>query len=184
MGTEEIFGEVRRLSPEPILVTLSGGNPALQPLGDLVRLGHEHGYAFAIETQGTVSKPWFAELDYLTISPKPPSSAMETDWTKLDFCVGAGGPRTEVILKVVVMDDADYDYARKVAERYPGVPMYLQVGNDNPPGAAPDDATEPDVRGLLDRYAWLAEKIVAEGWNEVTVLPQLHVLVYGNRRGV
>ena len=184
MGTEEVFEEVQRLSPRPILVTLSGGNPALQPLGDLIKLGHEHGYTFAIETQGTVSKPWFSDLDHLTISPKPPSSNMETDWRKLDACVEAGGPRTEVLLKVVVMDDADYAYAREVAARYPDVPMYLQVGNDNPPGAAPDDPTEPDVRGLLDRYAWLAEKVVAEGWNDVTVLPQLHVLVYGNRRGV
>ena len=184
METTQIFEEVRKLSPEPILVTLSGGNPALQPLGDLIRLGHEHGYTFAIETQGTISKPWFAELDHLTISPKPPSSNMNTDWEKLDLCVATGGTRTEVLLKVVVMDDADYAYARRVAERYPGVPMYLQVGNDNPPGAAPDDPTEPDVRGLLDRYAWLAEKVVSEGWNDVTVLPQLHVLVYGNRRGV
>lgn len=184
MGAEEIFSQVRRLSPQPILVTLSGGNPALQPLEGLIQHGHQHGYTFAIETQGTVSKPWFADLDYLTISPKPPSSNMETDWEKLDACVGAGGSRTDVLLKVVVMDDADYAYARRVSARYPGVPMYLQVGNDNPPGAAPDDATEPDVRGLLDRYAWLAEKVVAEGWNDVTVLPQLHVLVYGNRRGV
>ena len=184
MGTEEIFGEVQKLSPQPILVTLSGGNPALQPLAGLIHLGHEHGYTFAIETQGTVSKPWFAELDHLTISPKPPSSNMETDWEKLDACVAAGGTHTETLLKVVVMDDADYAYAGEVAARYPGIPMYLQVGNDNPPGAAPDDPTEPDVRGLLDRYAWLAEKVVAEGRNDVTVLPQLHVLVYGNRRGV
>ena len=32
MSPEEVFAEVKRLSPCPILVTLSGGNPALQPL--------------------------------------------------------------------------------------------------------------------------------------------------------
>src|SRR5689334_14548897 len=36
MTTEEIFAEVQCLSGhKPILVTLSGGNPAIQPLGDL-----------------------------------------------------------------------------------------------------------------------------------------------------
>ena len=39
MKTEEVFAEIQRLSPTPILVTLSGGNPAIQPLGDLIDLG-------------------------------------------------------------------------------------------------------------------------------------------------
>src|SRR5215216_5182503 len=59
MSPEEIIAEVGRLSPSPILVTLSGGNPALQPLGGLIRLGKAAGYRFMIETQGTVAKDWF-----------------------------------------------------------------------------------------------------------------------------
>src|SRR5262245_52796925 len=60
MTTEEVFAEVQHLSGnKPILVTLSGGNPAIQPLGDLIDLGHAHGYSFAIETQGSVAQPWF-----------------------------------------------------------------------------------------------------------------------------
>jgi 7-carboxy-7-deazaguanine synthase len=84
----------------------------------------------------------------------------------------------------VVFDDADYAYARGVTERFPEVPMYLQVGNDNPPGAGPDGVREPDVPVLLGRYAWLSGKVLADGWNTATVLPQLHVLVHGNKRGV
>lgn len=83
MGPEEVFAEVRRLSAKPILVTLSGGNPVLQPLGKLIKLGREEGYTFAVETQGSVTKDWFGDLDYLTISPKPPSSGMKTDWGSL-----------------------------------------------------------------------------------------------------
>lgn len=184
MNTEEIFEEVRRLSPRPILVTLSGGNPALQALGNLIRLGLDNGYSFAIETQGTVVKDWFRDLDQLTVSPKPPSSGMETDWGKLAKCVAAGGERTETTLKVVVFDDADYAYARKVAEEFPELPIYLQVGNDHPPSTASDEVLEPDISKLLERYAWLSEKVLADGWNEATVLPQLHVLVHGNKRGV
>src|SRR5947209_6881888 len=44
MTTEEVFADVQRLSGnKPILVTLSGCNPAIQPLGDLIDLGHAHG---------------------------------------------------------------------------------------------------------------------------------------------
>jgi 7-carboxy-7-deazaguanine synthase len=87
-------------------------------------------------------------------------------------------------MKVVVFDERDYAYAREVGRRFPRVPVFLQVGNDCPPGPEPGDRTEPDVGKLLERYEWLAEKVVAQGWNEATVLPQLHVLVWGNKRGV
>ena len=55
MSAEEVFAEVQRLAEyRPILVTLSGGNPAMQPLEGLIELGREHGYTFALETQGFV----------------------------------------------------------------------------------------------------------------------------------
>lgn len=185
MSAEEVFAEVERLSGGcPILVTLSGGNPAIQPLGPLVRLGHERGYTFAIETQGTIHKDWFAELDYLTVSPKPPSSGMKTDWQRLSRCLEAAGKHTRTTLKVVVFDDADYEYAREVGRRYPQIPMYLQVGNEDFPGAEPGDVPEPDNARLLDSYEWLVDKVIEDGWNEATVLPQLHVLLWGNKRGV
>ena len=120
----------------------------------------------------------------MSSSNMPSSSGMETDWEKLARCVDAGGPQTETVMKVVVFDRRDYTYARQVARRFPRVPVYLQVGNDRPPGPEPDDRTEPDVSKLLERYEWLTDKVVADGWNEATVLPQLHVLVYGNKRGV
>lgn len=183
MSAGEVFREVQDLSEgRPILVTLSGGNPALQPLGGLIDLGREKGYTFAIETQGTVAPGWFGKLDYLTLSPKPPSSGMGTDWARLEKCLGAAGEETSTVFKVVVFDDADYGYAREVAARYPGVPMYLQVGNDEPPG--PGVEPEPDITRLLERYEWLVEKVLADAWNEATVLPQLHVLLWGNKRAV
>ena len=182
MSAGEIFDDIRELSAGPILVTLSGGNPALQPLEKLIDLGRSGGYTFAIETQGTVSRDWFAKLDYLTLSPKPPSSGMRTDWAKLEQCLAAAGAHTVSTFKVVVFDDEDYDYAREAASRFPGVPMYLQVGNDDPPG--PDTEPEPDVPKLLGRYAWLSDRVLADGWHTATVLPQLHVLIYGNRRAV
>lgn len=91
MSPEKIFAQVKKLSPDPILITLSGGNPALQPLGTLIRLSKAEGYRLTVETQGTLARYWFGQLAYLTLSPKPPSSGMETDWEKLARCVDAGG---------------------------------------------------------------------------------------------
>src|SRR6266436_1905588 len=63
MTPSEILARIGELSGgEPILVTLSGGNPALQPLGPLIELGRASRYGFAIETQGSIAAPWFAEL--------------------------------------------------------------------------------------------------------------------------
>lgn len=192
MTATAILQEVSRLSGgHPILITISGGNPALQPLESLLDLGHERGYTFALETQGSVARPWFAKLDHLVLSPKPPSSAMATDWNKLAACVEAAAAKPQTILKIVVFDEADYAYARQVSDFLPHLPVYLQVGNPTPLPAVQNAAEEigfpPQQRDLCameQRLSWLLARVTADGWNEVTVLPQLHVLLWGNKRGV
>jgi 7-carboxy-7-deazaguanine synthase len=184
MSVEEIWQEVAQLSgSRPLMVSLSGGNPAIQPLGALIERGHREGYRFALETQGSAAKDWFADLDVLVLSPKPPSSGMETNWTAFDACLrmAAEGPR--IALKIVVFDDRDYVYARAVAKRYPGFPVYLQPGNHTP-SPADDDNARVDIEGIVNRMLWLIDKVTADRWFEAHVLPQLHVLLWGNRRGV
>jgi 7-carboxy-7-deazaguanine synthase len=46
--------------------------------------------------------------------------------------------------------------------------------------------TEEDTRRfhLIKKLGWLMEKVIADRVYDVRVLPQLHVLVYGNKRGV
>ncbi|RWM25577.1 7-carboxy-7-deazaguanine synthase QueE [Mesorhizobium sp.] len=186
MTPTAILTEVERLSNSArVLVSLSGGNPALQPLAPLIEQGHKKGHTFALETQGSVSQPWFAALDWLILSPKPPSSGMVTDWPALDDCAAAARSGTQCVVKVAVFDDNDYAFARFVANRYPTLPVYLQVGNPAPlithtgPGSE-----EADIDDLMRRFRWLVDKVAADGWFTATVLPQLHVLAWGNRRGV
>lgn len=173
----EIMARVLTLTNgQPILLTLSGGNPAIHAqLGDLVDLAQTNRCQVAIETQGSVVRPWFAGLDYVILSPKPPSSGMTTNWGHLRQCVEAakGAP---VFLKVVVFDDNDYQYARNVARMFPFLPFYLQVGNHTP-------ATNVDMPGLLARLRWLCEKVLADRWYSAIVTPQMHTLIYGNERG-
>jgi len=186
MTPSDIVAQVNKLTgDQPILVSLSGGNPALQPLDSIITLGRRSGHTFALETQGSASQPWFANLDWLILSPKPPSSGMTTDWAALDACVKAAGARPRCALKIVIFDEVDYTYARTVASRYPELTAYLQVGNPAPlevsGSALPEVA---DFGDLMGRLRWLAARTVEDRWFEVTVLPQLHVLAWGNRRGV
>ncbi|MDZ7709984.1 MAG: 7-carboxy-7-deazaguanine synthase QueE [Roseovarius sp.] len=217
MTPAAIMAEVARLSGDrPLMVTLSGGNPAIQPLGPLIAAGQARGYHFAVETQGSVARDWFAALDMLVLSPKPPSSGMEVDWDAFDACVAAsgwnnargqrptaggreaparGGGRAlpgvdagrdvgpEIVLKIVIFDEADYLWAREVAGRYASLPLYLQPGNHTPP-PPDDDSARVDQEGIDARMRWLVDRVVADGWFAATVLPQLHVTLWGNLRGV
>jgi len=186
MTPAAIIARVNELAEgKPVLVSLSGGNPALQPLAPLIALGRASGHSFALETQGSISRPWFAELDWLVLSPKPPSAGMTVDGDALEECVKAARGAPCCVLKVVVFDEADYGYAKALAAHYPALPIYLQVGNPAPLAAAgrilPDSA---DIDNLLQRFRWLAGKVTRDCWFAATVLPQLHVLAWGNKRGV
>ena len=108
---------------------------------------------------------------------------MAVDWGVFDACLGAAKGRPRRVLKIVIFDDADYSFAKTVAARYPTLPVYVQVGNPavHAAGRLPD---EVDIEELLRRFRWLAGKIIADRWFTTTVLPQLHVLAWGNKRGV
>lgn len=180
MSADAVWAEVRRLSNgHPLTVSLSGGNPAIQDFAPVIEMGHAQGYRFACETQGSVPRPWFAALDTLVLSPKPPSSAQVVDWAAFDACIAMAGPGPDTVMKIVVFDEVDFAWARDVATRYPALPLYLQPGN---PEVDPDMPV--DLGAATRRLEWLIDRVVAAEWFAPRVLPQLHVLVWGNRRGV
>ncbi|MEI4195101.1 7-carboxy-7-deazaguanine synthase QueE [Roseovarius sp. E0-M6] len=180
MTPEAVWAEVERLSDgRPLTVSISGGNPAIQDFAPVIALGQARGYRFACETQGSVARSWFGALDTLVLSPKPPSSGETVNWDTFSDCVTAGTAASSTVLKIVIFDEADYDWARRVAERHPDLPLYLQPGNPQVDPAVPVDLT-----AATDRLRWLVERVTGDGWFRARVLPQLHVLIWGNQRGV
>lgn len=180
MPSSAVWEEVQRLSRgNPLTVSLSGGNPAIQDFTQLITLGHAKGYRFACETQGSIAKPWFGDLDTLVLSPKPPSSKEVVDWAAFDACLIAAKGAGKIVMKIVIFDEADYAWARAVTDRYPELPLYLQPGNLE---VDPDVAV--DLQVLADRLLWLADKTITDSWFAPRILPQLHVLLWGNKRGV
>lgn len=183
LETDEI---VSRLS-DAKWVTLSGGNPALYELTDLIEKLHRSGRRVAIETQGVGYHDWIARVDQLIISPKPPSAGSHSTVSPTVFrkflgqlsqsahAQEIGLPPTAI--KVVVFDDDDYLYASsiKMICDEMSLPFYFSVGND-----VGKDSTE----NLLEKTRSLVLKVgndpVMRG---AFVLPQIHVLLWGNAKG-
>lgn len=172
LDVDAIIARLDALGQRTPWVTLSGGNPAIHDLGALVERLHASGRRVAIETQGTVYRPWLAQCDVVTVSPKPPSSGMPTDHARLARFTAL--PQSN--LKVVVFDDADFNYARDIHQRYPDRPFFIQPGNA---------VGQDDTAALLRKLDWLAQRAMRDpAMADAVVLPQLHTLMYGNRRGV
>lgn len=182
----EIARALGQLAGSGEWVILSGGNPALQHLDGLVDLLHERHYKVQVETQGTVWRPWLLKADRIVVSPKPPSSGMWPEdeaergrvRERLDQFVDLS-KRGTTAAKIVVFDEADFIWAKGCLNWLwdtRGIPGFLSVGNDYG-----KDSTED----LLEKYRWLCERTLADPTlGHVRVLPQMHVLIWGNARGV
>jgi len=186
MTAEEIWAELKRLGGDGFsFVTISGGNPVLlRNLDALVAILKENGIQIGVETQGSKWQEWLYEIDELTISPKPPSSGMKTNYSVLTDILEKLKKRNShqhISLKIVVFNEEDYNYAKQVHLRYPTIPFYLQIGNDD---IATTDNSQL-ISNLLARYEALIDRVMAdEELRDVKVLPQLHTLIWGNKRGV
>lgn len=186
MTAEQVWQQLLEVGGQTFShVTISGGNPALiRSIGELVELLHENNVEVALETQGSKWQDWFLQIDDLTLSPKPPSSSMNVDLAKLDHIVRQlieSERQRFVSLKVVIFNEGDYEFAKKISKRYPKLSLYLQVGNDHV-------VTKDDTalrHELLQKYEWLIDLTMKDHeLTNIRVLPQLHTLVWGNKRGV
>lgn len=179
----EITDRLLALSPYCRTVTLSGGNPLLYELTDLVlRLHYRHGYTIWVETQGTVYRSWL-RLCNLTVSPKPPSAG-ECDFNRLsDFLRKREEDLSAVsrtALKIPVdpgfQDGADFEFAKTLFMLYdrPWIEPYLSVVTY--PSDEPQD--------VLLRWEQTIEWLKQADMPDVACLPQLHVLLWRHERGV
>ncbi|NMD71140.1 7-carboxy-7-deazaguanine synthase QueE [Bacillus sp. DNRA2] len=186
MEADEIWAKLEELGGDGFsFVTISGGNPALlKNLHELIQILKAKDIKIGLETQGSKWQDWFYDIDELTISPKPPSSGMETDFNSLDTIIEKltkDSPTHHMSLKVVVFDVKDYQYAKDIHLRYPHVPFFLQTGNDD----INTIENQQLVAKLLEKYEWLINKVMLDHQlKDVRVLPQLHTYIWGNKRGV
>ncbi len=181
MTGEEIVAAVHALPGRPEWVSISGGNPALHELGAVVKALHAAGAKVAVETQGSRWRPWLASVDRLTLSPKPPSSGMASDAHDAQFDAfmrAAAAVADRIVLKIVCFDEADVRWAKRRTAPWRGLPVFLSAGTPVP---APHDLRS----AVATRYRWLCERVAGDPeLAGARVLPQLHVIAWGDARGV
>lgn len=85
----------------------------------------------------------------------------------------------QVTFKIPVFNDEDLTFAKMIQKRYQPDVLYLSAGNPEP------HASGNIVEAQLNRLRQLWETVAADSeWKSVRVLPQLHTLLYDNKRGV
>lgn len=201
MNSDEILVELFKLggAKQAPWVILTGGNPALLDLTDLVERLHLNGFLVAVETQGTRWREWMSGLDRVCVSPKPPSAKQAYDFAVVHRFMHEGmlaraagvRPYEWLFLKVVIFDDADLDFAITVRKQLSDALLYLSAGNDagrtvgNPERR--DDRAKTEVQlDLIDKALWLTEEVFKRPElcaPDVIVQAQFHVLLWGNEKG-
>lgn len=177
----------------PALITLTGGNPAIhKSIGSVITRMKRLGYTFNLETQGSLWQDWFEHLDYLTVSPKPPSSGMRSTVNTTRVCIDKAGEGTKSIIKIVILNEEDYDFAKSFIQHYLDIPLYLSICNDNPSHESANHqygSGQFSLNSIKERTEWLINRVASDQyWNDIgvspVILPQLHTLLWGNDKGV
>lgn len=162
MSIEEIMAKVKDFPTNHVCIT--GGEPLLQK--DTFRLIQrlcDEGYEVCLETNGSKSIEEMPCLDSLMVSLdiKCPSSGMHKEMalSNLELL----GPNDQ--LKFIIGDEKDYVHAKEVIAKHNPICSIIMM----PVGG----------RELKN----LAEWVLKDGL-KVRVLPQLHKLIWGEKRGV
>lgn len=198
MDARAITAEVLEKGKAPWII-LTGGNPALHDLTELVDELHDNGFLVAVETQGSKWRDWMHKLDRVCVSPKPPSAGQQRRKDELGRFIEEGLRQWTVddrmyqwmFFKVVVFTDEDLDFAEKIRAQATNALLYLSAGNDAGRTVGHPERTDTRRlagvrRDLLDRARWLTEEVFKRPSlcaENVIVQSQFHTALWGNELG-
>lgn len=164
-GEEMSLDEIMEAVGDARTVCVTGGEPLLQPdMPELIGRLLEAGKRVVVETNGATDISFVPDSPMVMISMdvKCPSSGM-TD-RMLESNMRIIGAKDQ--LKYVIADDADYEFAiAHLRAHSPGASViFTPVGG-------------------TERLEWLVARVLEDGV-EARVLPQLHKIIWGDRKGV
>jgi 7-carboxy-7-deazaguanine synthase len=153
-------------------LVISGGEPMLQQasLAPLLERARDAGWWVEIETAGTVVPRVSTEAcaSRFNVSPKLGNSGNTREERYKPAVLDALQRSGKAAWKFVVQEVADLDEIALLVDRHSLSPIYVMPEGIQPAAIA--------ARGQM-----LADAVLVRGWNLTT---RLHILLYGNRRGI
>lgn len=172
-------------------VTFSGGNPCIHDLTWLCEELLDAGLYITVETQGTKAPDWLFRCSYVCVSPKSPGMGEKFEQDKFSHFIQKFEMMPGFFVKIVVFSEQDLEFAQGIAELVPNLlgtgRFWLSLGNPYPPGK--DSVLTEDGLNLqaelVKRYEILFDDIKGHPYLKYArFLPQIHVLIWGNKQGV
>ena len=164
METSEVLGQILKYGCSRVCIT--GGEPLIQrkAVEEVTQFLLDRDFVVVLETSGNKKPPRIFSHPNSVVSMdcKCPGSGMAS---RMDFSLYDALEEKDQ-LKFVIADDADYEYARDVIDKHRiRASMIFQ----------PVYGTKAD---------WIAERVLRDGMENIRVLPQLHKIFWGEKRGV
>jgi len=175
---EEILKMVESLGWNEVCLT--GGEVMLYPerIKALCAFLKSKGYYINLQTNGTLyDATVFSLVDCVDMDIKSPCTGEKSNVKLIKNL------REKDYIKVLIEDEIDLQYARSLDDlaKDVGCSIILQPYNK---------VTKNTTMDLLKKLKWISEEVLNDiktkkhKWGKVRVLPQQHVLIWGNRRGV
>jgi 7-cyano-7-deazaguanosine (preQ0) biosynthesis protein QueE len=170
MTVDEVWANLATRGADMLVV--SGGEPLLQQdrLSGLLVKARTAAWWVELETAGTIAPiPDLVRLvDRFNVSPKLENSANVLKQRYVPKVLDAFQATGKVAWKFVAMDENDLDEIAALVDRHRLAPVYVM----------PEGVT---AEAVTHHAQAITEGVLGRGWNLTT---RLHILLYGNRRGV
>jgi len=164
-GEEMSLDEIMEVVGDARTVCVTGGEPLLQPdMPELIGRLLDAGKRVVVETNGATDISFVPDSPMVMISMdvKCPSSGMTDRMLESNMRI----IRAKDQLKYVIADDADYEFAVAHLRSH-----------------SPEASVIFTPVGGTERLEWLVARVLEDGI-EARVLPQLHKIIWGDRKGV
>lgn len=185
-----ILNKIISLSKTIKKIVITGGNPCIQDkklMKTLIELLLKNNYEVAVETQGSIWCDWLSLISLIVVSPKLYCyNSKNFKENFMNIYNLKKSKNSNLCIKIVVFKNRylkkQIDQIKQIKQEYPHFPIYISIGNRFTNLNLNDNTLKLKI--LDDYKKILLEILKEEELNDIFILPQMHVLIWGHKKGV